>query len=116
MSIAGMVLASAGLFFMLVTAIGIIRLPDFFTRVHAVSKTETLGISLVLLGLALHEGATLVSLKLGLAVGFVFLANPVAAHLLTRSALKTGLTPWTRGRARPRLPKVRRADSRDLAA
>ncbi len=102
MSIAGTVLASVGLFFMLVTAIGLIRLPDFFTRVHAVSKTETMGISLVLLGLALHEGATLVSLKLALAIGFVFLANPVATHLLTRSALKVGIAPWTRGRSAER--------------
>ena len=98
MSIAGTAIASVGLFFMALSAIGVIRLPDFFTRVHAVSKTETLGISLLLLGLAFHEGATLVSLKLGLAIVFVFLANPVGTHLLTRSALRTGLTPWVRVR------------------
>ncbi len=104
MSIAGTTLASVGLFFMLVTAVGLLRLPDFFTRVHAVSKTETLGISLVLLGLIFHEGATLVSLKLGLAMGFVFLANPVGSHLLTRSALKVGIAPWKRERSEQTRP------------
>ncbi len=98
MSIAGTVIASVGLFFIALAAVGMIRLPDFFTRAHAVSKAETLGIGLLLLGLGFHEGATLVSLKLGLAIIFVFLANPVGAHLLTRSALRTGLAPWTRPR------------------
>ena len=46
MSIAGTVLLGLGLFFMAATAIGLIRLPDFFTRVHSVSKSETLGITL----------------------------------------------------------------------
>ena len=84
MAIAGTVLIGLGLFFMAVTAIGLIRLPDFYTRTHAVSKTDTLGIGLVLVGLALHEGATLVSLKMVLGLLFIFIANPVAAHVLTR--------------------------------
>ena len=82
---------------MVITALGMIRLPDFYSRVHAVSKSETLGIALVLLGLILHEGATLVSLKIGLILVFVAVANPVGAHLLTRAALRTGQMPWRRG-------------------
>ena len=97
MSIAGTVLIGLGLAFMVITALGMIRLPDFYSRVHAVSKSETLGIALVLLGLILHEGATLVSLKIGLILVFVALANPVGAHLLTRAALRTGEMPWRRG-------------------
>ena len=96
MAIAGTALIGAGIFLMAVTAIGLIRLPDFYTRTHAVSKTDTLGIGLVLVGLALHEGATLVSLKIVLGLLFIFIANPVAAHVLTRSALQVGITPWTR--------------------
>ena len=96
MAIAGTVMMGVGLFFMAVTAIGLIRLPDFYTRTHAVSKTETLGIGLVLVGLGLHEGATLVSLKIVLGLLFIFIANPVAAHVLTRSALQVGIMPWTR--------------------
>ena len=97
MSIAGSVLIGLGLAFMAITALGMIRLPDLFSRVHAVSKSETLGIALVLLGLILHEGATLVSLKIGLILLFVAVANPVGAHILTRAALRTGQLPWRRG-------------------
>ena len=101
MSIAGTVLLGAGLFFMAVTAIGLARLPDFFSRVHAVSKSETLGIGLVLLGLIAHQiadqgGLDQTSLKLGLIALFVVISNPVAAHVLTRSALRSGLMPWRR--------------------
>ncbi len=97
MSIAGDVFIGLGLAFMVITALGLVRLPDFFSRVHAVSKSETLGIALLLLGLILHEGATFVSLKLGLIIVFVAIANPVGAHILTRAALRTGEMPWRRG-------------------
>ena len=98
MAIAGSVLIGVGLFFMAVTAIGLIRLPDFYSRAHASSKTETLGLGLLLGGLALHEGATLVSLKMVLGLLFIFIANPVAAHVLSRSALQVGIMPWKRRR------------------
>lgn len=97
MSVAGNLFIGLGLAFMVITALGLLRLPDFFARVHAVSKTETLGITLVLIGLILHEGATLVSLKIGLILVFVAIANPVGAHLLSRAALRNGLMPWRRG-------------------
>lgn len=103
MSIAGTVLLGLGLFFMAATAIGLVRLPDFFTRVHSVSKSETLGITLVLLGLiahliALQGGFDQTGLKLGLIALFVAITNPVAAHVLTRSAVRSGLMPWRRPR------------------
>ncbi len=97
MTIASNVLIGTGLLFMALTALGMLRLPDFFSRVHSVSKSETLGITLVLLGLIFSEGATLVSLKLALVLVFVAIANPVAAHLLTRAAVRTGYMPWRRG-------------------
>jgi multicomponent Na+:H+ antiporter subunit G len=93
LNIFGLVVISAGLFFLAVSSVGLFRLPGFFARVHAVSKSETLGIALVLLGLMIHEGVSLVSLKLGLIVVFVAMANPVAAHLLTRAAVRTGILP-----------------------
>ncbi len=99
MSIAGTVLLGAGLFLMAVTAIGLARLPDFLTRVHSVSKSETLGIALVLLGLIAHQGFDQTSLKLGLIALFVAITNPVAAHVLTRSAVRSGLMPWRRPRS-----------------
>ena len=96
MSIAGTALMAVGLFFIAVAALGLLRMPDFYTRVHAVSKSDTLGVALVLTGLALHDGATLVSLKLMLILVFIAMANPIGAHVLTRSALQSGLAPWRR--------------------
>ena len=96
MIIVGTALMTVGIALMAIAALGLVRLPDFFSRVHAVSKSETLGIALVLLGLILHDGATLVSLKLVLIVVFVAIANPVGAHVLTRAAVRTGLMPWRR--------------------
>ncbi len=90
-----------GIFFMAVTAIGLLRLPDFYTRAHAVSKTETLGIGLTILGLIIHEGISLVSLKLGLVLLFAFVVSPLAAHLLTRAALRSGMPIWTRQTTAP---------------
>ena len=65
------------------------------------TKAETLGIVLVLLGLAIYDGGTLASLKLVLAMVFVFLANPVASHLLTRAAIRVGMMPWVRREGAP---------------
>lgn len=83
----------AGVFFLGVAAVGIVRFPDFYTRIHAMGKGDTLGIILVLLGLCIYEGFTLVSAKLLLALVFVALTNPVATHALARSALRYGLKP-----------------------
>lgn len=83
----------AGAFFLLVASIGIVRFPDFFTRIHAMGKGDTLGIILILLGLCVHEGFTLNSAKLLIALVFVALTNPVATHALARSALWYGLKP-----------------------
>jgi multicomponent Na+:H+ antiporter subunit G len=97
MNVFGLVIMAVGVFFLLVTSVGLIRLPGFFARVHAVSKSETLGMSLIFAGLMVHDGVSLVSVKLGLVLIFVAIANPVAAHLLTRSAIRTGIMPWRRG-------------------
>ncbi len=108
LNIGGGTLVVIGLFFMGITAVGLLRLPDFYTRAHAVSKSETLGLGLVMLGLALYNGVNIVSLKLLLAMVFVFLANPVATHLLIRAAVRQGVKPWTRtapGSDTPALPK-----------
>jgi multicomponent Na+:H+ antiporter subunit G len=83
-----------GLGFILVAVIGILRLPDFYTRLHAMGKCDTLGIVLVLVALALHAGASLDSAKILLIAVFVWLANPTATHALGRAALKAGLVPW----------------------
>jgi multicomponent Na+:H+ antiporter subunit G len=106
LDILGTALIIIGLFFVAVTAIGVLRLPDFFSRVHAVSKTETLGIGLVMLGLAFHAPSLLTGGKLVFATVFVFIANPVSAHLLTRAAIRKGVFPW-RNSTNPNLGRIK---------
>jgi multicomponent Na+:H+ antiporter subunit G len=84
-----------GFFFILAGAIGIVRLPDFYTRLHAMGKCDTLGVALMALGVALLEGMTLNAAKVLLVIVFVGLANPTATHALGRAAHRTGLSPWT---------------------
>lgn len=92
----GILLLSAGSVFLLLGSVGIVRFPDFYTRTHAMSKPDTMGLMLTLTGLALLNGWNLDSLKLFLVVISVLLANPAMTHALGRAALKNGLAPWTK--------------------
>jgi multicomponent Na+:H+ antiporter subunit G len=96
-SVVAGVLLGIGTFLLVAASIGFLRLPDFFTRMHAISKADTLGAVLSLAGLACLTDDLLVVLKLLLIGLFVFLANPVATHALSRAAVLTGMRPWVRG-------------------
>lgn len=87
-------LVTVGILFMFVGSVGILRLPDFYSRTHSVSKSDTLGIIFVILGLVVYEGPTQSSLKLILIVLFIALSNPVGTHALARAAFKKGLNPF----------------------
>ena len=76
----------AGAFFVLVGAIGLLRMPDCYTRMHAASVTETLGVGLLLFGLLLQAGVTLVAAKLVMLGLLIFFASPTATHALARAA------------------------------
>lgn len=95
-AIAGLVVVFIGLAFMFIGSLGIVRLPDFFTRTHAAGKADTVGITIVLTGIAVMEGFTLSSAKVLLAATFVIMTNPVATHALARAALRKGQKPWKR--------------------
>lgn len=84
-----------GSFLILVSSIGLIRMPGFYTRIHAAGKTDTLGQILILFGLMLYAGFSLTSLKLLFIIGFVFIANPTATHALAQAAYRMGI-PWWR--------------------
>ncbi|MDA1194157.1 MAG: monovalent cation/H(+) antiporter subunit G [Planctomycetota bacterium] len=94
-------LIALGALVMLVGAAGVLRLPDFYVRLHAAGKGDTLGQGLVLLGLALPVGFGLISLKLALIILFVFIFNPTATHALARAAWVTGLKPWEKSAGEP---------------
>jgi len=83
-----------GTLILVLAGVGVARFPDFYSRLHAAGKGDTLGLALVLVGLMLLAGLTLVSLKLAFIVFFVFIFNPTATHALARGAWVCGLRPW----------------------
>jgi multicomponent Na+:H+ antiporter subunit G len=83
----------SGSFFCLTGGIGLLRFPDFFTRIHAASLTDTLGASLILVGLMFQAGWGLVSAKLLLILMFSLLAGTTASHAMAKASLKSGLKP-----------------------
>lgn len=87
-------LIGLGLFFTLVAAIGLIRMPDVYTRAHATSKTDTLGTVLTLAGIAVTFESAVAQVKLLLLAVFLLITNPTATHAITRAALDQGVEPW----------------------
>ena len=83
----------AGGAFCVIGMVGLIRMPGIFTRLHAVSVTETLGAGFIVIGLILQAGFTLVSAKLIIIMGLILLTSPVATHALAQAALHAGVRP-----------------------
>jgi len=83
-----------GLFFLIVAAVGVIRLPDVFSRSHAVSLTDSLGALLMLVGIAFYEGLGINTLKILVVLVLLYILNPVIAHATIRAALRAGVKPW----------------------
>ena len=82
-----------GGFFAIVGALGLLRMPDFYTRMHAASVTDTLGAGLMLLGMMLQAGLSLITVKLIMVGLLIFFAGPTATHALAKAALARGLQP-----------------------
>ena len=87
---------AVGLIFITASAIGVLRLPDFYTRLHASGMGETLGLVLSFIGLVIIEGFTLTSVKLIMVAVLVFLCNPIGTHMLVRAAQQAGFKDWTK--------------------
>ncbi|MDH3740769.1 MAG: monovalent cation/H(+) antiporter subunit G [Hyphomicrobiales bacterium] len=83
----------AGSFFLLVGALGLLRMPDLFTRMQAASVGETLGGSLLLIGMMIHGGFSLVTFKLVVLFAVIVFFGPVATHALARAARYAGIEP-----------------------
>ena len=85
-----------GLFFMFVGALGVLRLPDAYNRIHAASKCVTLGLTGMLIAACLHVGdGSLISKALA-TIGFTFVATPIGSHLLAKAAHHARLPRWAR--------------------
>ena len=85
----------AGTGFFVVGTIGVLRLPDLFTRLHALTKADNLGLGLVALALALQADSVTAALKLILIWLLVLLASSSTSFLMARAALRNGIRPWT---------------------
>ena len=82
-----------GSIFLLIGSIGLIRLPDVFARMHAAGIVDTLSIGLLVSGMAFQAGLTLVTVKLGFILLFMFFASPTSTHALAKAALDGGVEP-----------------------
>ncbi|WP_339106448.1 monovalent cation/H(+) antiporter subunit G [Haloterrigena salinisoli] len=82
-----------GVFFTLVSTVGVIRLPDIYARAHTASQTDTLGAGFALAGVAIAFGWQHAAVYTVLLLFFVFITNPTAAHAIARSAAETGVDP-----------------------
>lgn len=83
-----------GSFFAITGGIGVIRMPDLFTRLHASGVTDTGGAGLILVGLMFQGGLTLITVKLALILGFLWFSSPVSTYALARAALAGGEEPF----------------------
>jgi len=84
-----------GFFFFATATLGLLRLPDFYARLHATGKGDTLAVVLSLIGLAVYHGFSLTSAKIIFIAVFMFLAQPTATHAISRAAFRCNVRPWT---------------------
>ncbi|MDZ7832792.1 MAG: monovalent cation/H(+) antiporter subunit G [Desulfobacterales bacterium] len=101
-SIVSMILIVSGLIFFAGGAVGILRFPDFYTRLHPAGKLDTMGLFMTLSGMALYVltdfslAALLTALKIMLIVVFIFITSPTATHSIADAGMRSGLPHWSR--------------------
>ena len=92
-------LLMGGCILVIIGALGLVRLPDFYTRMHGAGITDTLGAGLILIGLMVQAGFTLVTVKLFLIGAFLFFTSPTSTHAIANAAFTAGLKPKVAGLA-----------------
>ena len=101
MSFLAAIFIVSGLFFFTGGSIGILRFPDFYSRLHPAGKLDTMGLLMTMTGMALYTvqeftlAAIFTSLKILLIVVFVFITSPTATHAILDAGVRAGLSPWT---------------------
>ena len=93
MSYVGAILIVVGALFSVLGALGVLRFPDVYTRMHAASKAGPLGAGMILVGAGLSTGDPLIILRTLAGFVFLLLVSPVSTHLLARAAVKSGIAP-----------------------
>ena len=93
--VASWLLLVVGSLFAVIGGIGLLRMPDFYTRMHAAGITDTMGAGLILGGLMFQSGLSLITVKLAIVLFFMLVSSPTSAHTLAQAAITSGLEPYT---------------------
>jgi multicomponent Na+:H+ antiporter subunit G len=107
----------AGVAFMIISVVGIIRLPDFYIRMSAITKASTLGIGLILIGIGIYFNEPLLAGKVLIIILFMLLTSPVSAHIIARAAFKDRVPLWKKtfiDEYRPYLKQSSQAQESDI--
>lgn len=88
------VLIVVGVVFFIAGTVGLLRFPDLYTRLHALTKADNLGLGFIVAGLGLHSGSWIISIKLVFIWLLVMMSSAVASHLIAQAALRKGIKPW----------------------
>jgi multicomponent Na+:H+ antiporter subunit G len=97
-----LILLMSGLIFFTGGAVGIIRFPDFYSRLHPAGKLDTMGLFMSAIGLSLYIfsdfslGSMMTAIKIILIVVFIFITSPTATHAIVDAGVRAGLKPWTK--------------------
>jgi multicomponent Na+:H+ antiporter subunit G len=100
LAIAGYVLLAAGALFVLSGGVGLLRFPDFYTRIHAVGLTDSAGAGLILLGLLLQPSGWPTTVRILIILLFMTVTSPTATHVLAHAARRDGEPIWREGDSR----------------
>ena len=92
--VASWVSIAVGLFFILVGTLGVLRMPDVFTRLHAAGMTDTMGAGFLILAMCLQAGVSLLALRFLLVYAFILFTSPISTHALARAALEGRVEPY----------------------
>lgn len=95
-TVAVVALTAGCVFFTFVGTVGLLRLPDVYSRIHAASKADTLGAGFAILSVTVYFGASMATVKAVLLLVFVYVTNPTAAHAIARAAYSRDVEVWTR--------------------
>ena len=93
LDVLGWLLLVVGSLFLVTGGLGMLRLPDFYTRIHAAGLTDTVGAWLILIGLCTQAGLSLVTVKLLILMFFLVATSPLSSHALAKAAYLRGLDP-----------------------
>jgi multicomponent Na+:H+ antiporter subunit G len=96
MEIVSSIFILVGVLFMFIATIGLLRLPDFYIRMSTITKGSTLGVGLILMGLGIYFNQPDIMLKVLAIIGFIFITSPVAAHVISRTAVKNNTPFWNK--------------------